>query len=174
MSADTECGLAVKQLLKMLAHGDITNTQFKQLAANVVGFDEEVPIKCGSSDEEDEVQQQTAAPSAPAAVAANPTATEAGGDQSDEKDGEQVCHPRRPSRPCPQCTHVVCRMAPQMLQPRREGRGRHGEWVCANLEYLVLGHFERKQGDTKGTHTMLWLAIADFDKLGRVQRGGRR
>ena len=45
--------------------------------------------------------------------------------------------------------------------------------MCANLEYLVLGHFERKQGDTKGTHTMLWLAIADFDKLGRVQRGGR-
>ena len=40
--------------------------------------------------------------------------------------------------------------------------------VCANVEYLVLGHFERKQGDTKGTHTMLWLAIADFDKLGRV------
>ena len=25
------------------------------------------------------------------------------------------------------------------------------------------GHFERKQGDTKGTHTMLWLALADFD-----------
>ena len=47
--------------------------------------------------------------------------------------------------------------------------------MCANVEYLVLGHFERKQGDTKGTHTMLWLAIADFDKLGRVQRGrGRR
>ena len=46
--------------------------------------------------------------------------------------------------------------------------------MCANVEYLVLGHFERKQGDTKGTHTMLWLAIADFDKLGRIQRGGRR
>ena len=35
--------------------------------------------------------------------------------------------------------------------------------MCANVEYLVLGHFERKQGDTKGTHTMLWLALADFD-----------
>ena len=59
----------------------------------------------------------------------------------------------------------VCGMAPQMLQPRRQGRGRHGERVhheeemCANVEYLVLGHFERKVGDTKGTHTMLWLAL---------------
>jgi len=25
-----------------------------------------------------------------------------------------------------------------------------------NVEYLVLGHFERKEGDSKGTHTMLW------------------
>ena len=25
--------------------------------------------------------------------------------------------------------------------------------------FVVLGHFERKQGDTKGTHTMLWLAL---------------
>ena len=32
--------------------------------------------------------------------------------------------------------------------------------MCANVEHLVLGHFERKQGDTKGTHTMLWLASA--------------
>jgi hypothetical protein len=31
------------------------------------------------------------------------------------------------------------------------------------LEYLVLGHFERKEGDSKGTHTMLWLALVDFD-----------
>ena len=37
------------------------------------------------------------------------------------------------------------------------------EEMCANVEYLVLGHFERKVGDTKGTHTMLWLALADFD-----------
>ena len=48
----------------------------------------------------------------------------------------------------------VCGMAPQMLQPRRQGRGRHGERVhheeemCANVEYLVLGHFKRKEGDT--------------------------
>ena len=37
------------------------------------------------------------------------------------------------------------------------------EDMCANVEYLVLGHFKRKEGDTKGTHTMLWLALADFD-----------
>ena len=33
-----------------------------------------------------------------------------------------------------------------------------------NVEYLVLGHFKRKEGDAKGTHTtpsMLWLALAD-------------
>ena len=37
------------------------------------------------------------------------------------------------------------------------------EEMRSNVEYLVLGHFERKEGDTKGTHTMLWLALADFD-----------
>ena len=37
------------------------------------------------------------------------------------------------------------------------------EDMCANVEYLMLGHFKRKEGDTKGTHTMLWLALADFD-----------
>ena len=25
--------------------------------------------------------------------------------------------------------------------------------MCTNVEYLVLGHFERKEGDTKGIHT---------------------
>ncbi len=34
------------------------------------------------------------------------------------------------------------------------------EEMCANVEYLVLGHFERKVGDTKGTHTMLWYVGA--------------
>ena len=53
------------------------------------------------------------------------------------------------------------------------GRIREEE-MRTNVEYLVLGHFKRKAGYTKGMHTMLWLALADFDKLGRVQRGGRR
>ena len=33
------------------------------------------------------------------------------------------------------------------------------EEMRTNVEYMVLGHFERKEGDTKGTHTMLWLAL---------------
>ena len=37
------------------------------------------------------------------------------------------------------------------------------EEMRSNVEYLVLGHFERKEGDTKGKHTMLWLALSDFD-----------
>ena len=37
------------------------------------------------------------------------------------------------------------------------------EEMRTNVEYLVLGHFKRKEGDAKGTHTMLWLALADFD-----------
>ena len=53
------------------------------------------------------------------------------------------------------------------------GRIREEE-MRTNVEYLVLGHFKRKAGYTKGMHIMLWLALADFDKLGRVQRGGRR
>ena len=53
------------------------------------------------------------------------------------------------------------------------GRIREEE-MHTNVEYLVLGHFKRKAGYTKGMHIMLWLALADFDQLGRVQRGGRR
>ena len=94
MSADTESGLAVKQLLKMVASGHLTfghltNQQFKQLAQNVIGYDEEVPIQL-EEDEETEAQAQvTAPPGAPAAMAANPTATEAGGGKGDKEDGEQ-------------------------------------------------------------------------------------
>ena len=36
------------------------------------------------------------------------------------------------------------------------------EEMRTNIDYLVLGHFKRKEGDAKGTHTMLWLALADF------------
>ena len=37
--------------------------------------------------------------------------------------------------------------------------------MCTNVEYLVLGHFERKEGDTNEGHShhMPWLALADFD-----------
>ena len=37
------------------------------------------------------------------------------------------------------------------------------EEMRTNVEYLVLGRFKRKEGDAKGTHIMLYLALADFD-----------
>ena len=37
------------------------------------------------------------------------------------------------------------------------------EEMRTNVEYLVLGRFKRKEGDAKGTHIMLCLALADFD-----------
>ena len=42
------------------------------------------------------------------------------------------------------------------------GRIREEE-MRTNVDYLVLGHFKRKAGYTKGMHIMLWLALADFD-----------
>ena len=39
----------------------------------------------------------------------------------------------------------------------------HGAGDVRERRVFGAGHFERKQGDTKGTHTMLWLALADFD-----------
>ena len=44
MSEDTESGLGVLQLVKMHAAGQISLELFKQLAANVVGYHEELPI----------------------------------------------------------------------------------------------------------------------------------
>ena len=44
MSEDTESGLGVLQLVKMHAAGQISLELFKNLAANVVGYHEELPI----------------------------------------------------------------------------------------------------------------------------------
>ena len=46
------------------------------------------------------------------------------------------------------------------------------EDMCANVEYWVLGHFKRKEGDTKQRHAH--HAVVGARQLGRVQRGGRR
>ena len=92
----------------------------------------------------------------------------------------QVCHPRRPPTRAPTMHSRV-----RMPHPGADLDGKDAvdmengriteEDMRTNVEYLVLGHFKRKEGDAKGTHTMLWLALADFDNiLGRVQRGGRR
>jgi len=35
--------------------------------------------------------------------------------------------------------------------------------ITSSIWCWLLGHFERKEGDSKGTHTMLWLALVDFD-----------
>ena len=34
------------------------------------------------------------------------------------------------------------------------------EEMRTNVEYLLLGHFKRKEGDAKGMHAMLWLALS--------------
>ena len=36
------------------------------------------------------------------------------------------------------------------------------EEMIAGVEYLILGHFERREGDKKGRDTMLWLSPADL------------
>ena len=36
------------------------------------------------------------------------------------------------------------------------------EQMIESVEYLVLGHFERRAGDRKGRDTMLWLSPADL------------
>ena len=38
------------------------------------------------------------------------------------------------------------------------------EELIAGVEYLVLGHFERRQGDKKGRHTSVWLSPANLQE----------
>ena len=40
--------------------------------------------------------------------------------------------------------------------------GFEDEQMIESVEYLVLGHFERRAGDRKGRDTMLWLSPADL------------
>ena len=42
MADDTDAGLPVRQLLKMVASGDLSPAEFKQLTKHVIGCDEEV------------------------------------------------------------------------------------------------------------------------------------
>ena len=72
----------MRQLLKMVASGDLSPAEFKQLTKHVIGYDEEVPIDMTGDDTlaaetEASAQRMRAAPS-PAAAAHTPTATEAG------------------------------------------------------------------------------------------------
>ena len=36
------------------------------------------------------------------------------------------------------------------------------DFMISSMEYLVLGRFERKDGDELGTVKMLWLTTAEF------------
>ena len=82
MADDTDAGLPVRQLLKMVASGDLSPAEFKQLTKHVIGCDEEVPIDVTGDDQPDEEPEApelgTAAPVAPDAVADTPTALEPG------------------------------------------------------------------------------------------------
>jgi len=42
MADDTDAGLPVRQLLKMVASGDLSPAEFKKLTRHVIGCDEEV------------------------------------------------------------------------------------------------------------------------------------
>ena len=77
----------------------------------------------------------------------------------------QVCHPRRPPTRAP-TMHSRVRMphpgadldGKGAVVIMENGRIREEE-MRTNVEYLVLGHFKRKAGYTKGMHIMLWLAL---------------
>ena len=93
MADDTDAGLPVRQLLKMVASGDLSPAEFKLLTKHVIGCDEEVPIDVTGDDppdaESEARPQGTAAPTAPVAVADTPTALEPGDGQTGEDDDEQ-------------------------------------------------------------------------------------
>ena len=68
MADDTDAGLPVRQLLKMVASGDLSLAEFKKLTRHVMGCDEEVPIDVTGDDQPD------AEPEAPELGAAAPVA----------------------------------------------------------------------------------------------------
>ena len=77
----------------------------------------------------------------------------------------QVCHPRRPPTRAPTMHSRV-----RMPHPGADLDGKDAvdmengriteEEMRTNVEYLLLGHFKRKEGDAKGMHAMLWLALS--------------
>ena len=80
----------------------------------------------------------------------------------------QVCHPRRPPTRAPtmhsrvRMPHPGADLDGKDAVDMENGRNTEEE-MRTNVEYLVLGRFKRKEGDAKGTHIMLCLALADFD-----------
>ena len=77
----------------------------------------------------------------------------------------QVCHPRRPPTRAPtmhsrvRMPHPGADLDGKGAVVMENGRIREEE-MRTNVEYLLLGHFKRKEGDAKGMHAMLWLALS--------------
>ena len=99
MADDTDAGLPVRQLLKMVASGDLSLAEFKKLTRHVMGCDEEVPIDvtAATTSRMRSPRRRSWAPQPQLphadAVADTPTALEPGDGQADEDDdaaGEEV------------------------------------------------------------------------------------
>ena len=57
---------------------------------------------------------------------------------------------------------VRCCTPDDLLDEVAAENGFDDEEMTAGVEYLVLGHFERRAGDKKGRDAMLWLSPADL------------
>ena len=51
---------------------------------------------------------------------------------------------------------------PDQLGDVQKKNGPSEDFVLSSLEYLVLGKYERKEGDVLGTVKMLWLTTAEL------------
>ena len=51
---------------------------------------------------------------------------------------------------------------PDQLGDVEKENGLREDLMLSSLEYLVLGKFERKDGDALGTVKMLWLTLAEL------------
>ena len=58
------------------------------------------------------------------------------------------------------CARRCCK--PDELDDVDAENGLDDEDMIAGIEYLTLGHFERRQGDKKGRDAMLWLSLTDL------------
>jgi hypothetical protein len=76
------------------------------------------------------------------------------------------------SRPAPALAHCQAARArlrgrcckPDELDEVDAENGLEDEEMISSIGYLVLGHFERRDGDKKGRDAMLWLALTDFEE----------
>jgi hypothetical protein len=70
-----------------------------------------------------------------------------------------------PARPLTARPHVRGRCCkPDELDEVDAENGLEDEEMISSIEYLVLGHFERRDGDKKGRDAMVWLSPTDFEE----------